>query len=90
MKVIHKQELPIQDKVTLEFPSLPNIIAIDTQRGVPCIWYEIFTENVDNCIIDFYVVGTGNPLPKNANVHAATVLTDNDNLVWHIYTEYPF
>jgi hypothetical protein len=60
-----------------------HIIHVDVQYGHITAWAEVDTNN-DMEPVTFLVVPTGDEIPNNVE-HVATILTENGNLVSHVY-----
>lgn len=58
MRTIFKTKLDICDFQTVELPQDFNILHIEKQDGVPCIWYEC-NSDMPTVKLDIYCVGTG-------------------------------
>ncbi|MGG7470785.1 DUF7352 domain-containing protein [Chryseobacterium arthrosphaerae] len=64
MKTIYKYQLETTDQQTITMPVGSEIISLQIQHGVPCIWAKVNTYNEvgDRTFVTF---GTGQPLPEN-------------------------
>lgn len=83
MNTIFKTKLDICDFQTIELPQNFNILRLDKQDGVPCIWYEC-DSNMPIVKLDIYCVGTGwrmDDLPPMKYI--GTI--QQDGFVWHYY-----
>lgn len=83
MKTIHKYPLqgfagPQQVELT------GDIVHIDDQAGVICIWAEAGTQEPDKRY--FEIIGTGHKVTDRA-IHVGSVLSGS--FVWHIYEHPP-
>lgn len=94
MTVIHKQVLPLQEEIFFTcngFQFLDIQAAKDTfinQGGkqveaIAELWYETNPEPENNTTVRLQIVGTGHPVPENAE-YLGTV-KPNNYFVWHIY-----
>ena len=82
MKTIYKYELNITDRQRLSLFQHANFLDFQCQNNEIVFWMEV---DPNDLIIerDFYIVGTGNPLPEEANYYLQTVQVGE--YVWHIY-----
>lgn len=83
MKTIYKYELNILDLQRLSLFQHANFLDFQCQNDKIVFWMEVDTNDF---ILeqDFYIVGTGNPIPEKANYHLSTVQVGE--YVWHIYS----
>lgn len=66
-------------------PTSAKIIFVGAQKGFyPNIWAEVETNNKKEKI-PIYIVGTGNPMPKEAMKHLGSFF--QGSFVWHVYTK---
>ena len=79
---IWKFELELEIFQTIKMPNHADVRHIGLQGGGICIWAEVRPENpmVDR---NFYVVGTGHPIPAEARYYRGTI--QQGAFVWHIY-----
>lgn len=83
MKTIHKHKLEITDVQTISgrIGDLVLFAGIDP-LGAPCIWVETDLESPPG-EYDVYVVGTGRPLPVDAEDYVGSFV--QPPFVWHVY-----
>lgn len=83
---IFKYEIPIQGDFDLKMPDLSKILSFQVQRNTPMLWAIV---NPGNNIVTrhFKIVGTGQELNYNPDSmdYIGTVLTEDGNLVWHLF-----
>lgn len=61
MKTIYKYPIPeVTDQVAITMPRGAQVLSFQVQRGVPCIWALVDTEEPVEAK-NFYLVGTGLP-----------------------------
>jgi hypothetical protein len=84
MRTIHKFILNVTDFQRLGpcGGAKPLWVEIDP-AGKPCIWFEINTD-VGPKELDIYIVGTGNPIPDEAQTYLGSF--KQERFVWHVYT----
>lgn len=83
MRTIFKTKLDICEFQTIELPQNFNILHLDKQDGVPCIWYECDSD-MPIVKLDIYCVGTGyrmDGLPPMKYIGTVQI----DGYVWHYY-----
>lgn len=87
MKVIYKYRLDITDCQNILLPKDSALLSVKMQHGTMCLWALVDTSNPVE-YQEFYVIGTGNPIPekviKNANF-LSTVL--DGSFVWHVFVK---
>ena len=73
MRTIHKTELRITEYQTYAVRgSNPKMLAVQLQRGSPCIWYEVDIEEARLAIRD--------DTPDTSRITVAMVGTDHENI----------
>lgn len=85
---VYKWELKIVDHQQLSLPRDLKILHVDRQHIDSDIklWGICDIELSDDTVpVDFYIVGTGNPVPSAAKEYIGTVLTFGGQLVWHVF-----
>ena len=84
MITIYKYPLGVTDDQTIEMPKYSDILSIHMQHGAPCMWVRVVT---DNPLVKrhFKTYGTGHPVDSDKGIFRGTFLTDNDNLVFHVF-----
>jgi hypothetical protein len=88
MKTIWKYELDLKDGAQqVESPVPGTFLACGMQHHKLCLWLEVRDEGDRTITRDFYVVGTGNPIPADAYLHRGTAFhaTALGQFVWHVY-----
>lgn len=81
---IYKYPIEIKDTQNILMPFDANVISVQVQNGVICLWAE--AEHETKAGRTFYVVGTGHERPEDA-MYIGTV--QMPPFVWHIYEEEP-
>lgn len=87
MKTIYKYKLYVTDRQTVSMPIGSKILNIQTQKGEPCIWALIDT---DNDIEDrkFAIYGTGNECSSFYEEYIGTFQIENGSLVFHVFESF--
>lgn len=81
---IFKQTLKIEDTQTLLLPFNSKILSLQTQRGIPVIWYECEEQNsLTPFVLDTYPTGAN--LPENHGTYIGTYQLQDGDLVFHVY-----
>lgn len=65
-------------------PDGAEILSVQFQRGVLTLW-ALVDPSKPTVPRSFEIVGTGFELQGSARRHIATVQTESQNLVWHIF-----
>lgn len=86
MKTIYKYPLKIQDKQTVSIPMGAQILSVQVQDEVVCLWALVDPE-LPKKEFEFQMLGTGHDASHiNANyLHIGTVQLDDGNLVFHVF-----
>ena len=84
MRTVYKYPFEIQDTVKLALPAAAQILHVETQRGVPCLWALVDTGHVLEERI-FYIYGTGHPIERAGLRHVGSFLMASGALVWHVF-----
>lgn len=82
MDTIYKYEFPLSDTIRIAMPEGAEILHVDLQRGVPCLWARVET-GADLVMREFSVIGTGQEIREDGLTHVGTfqVLP----FVWHLF-----
>ncbi|MBR1377993.1 MAG: hypothetical protein IJ557_02560 [Bacteroidaceae bacterium] len=83
MKTIFKTKLEHCYFQTVELPQNFNILHLDKQDGVPCIWYECDSD-MPIVKLGIYCVGTGWRMDDEPPMKYIGTI-QQDGLVWHYY-----
>ena len=85
METIYKYRLAITDKQRLNLPLGFKVLYVGLDpAGAPCVWIEVDTDQETKRGKNFYVVGTGNPIPDGANQYVGSFV-QAPLFVWHVY-----
>jgi 6-phosphogluconolactonase/glucosamine-6-phosphate isomerase/deaminase len=86
MKTIYKYPLKIQDKQTISMPIGAQILSVQVQDEVVCLW-ALVEPRLPKREIEFQMLGTGHDAGHiNSNFkHISTVQVDGGNLVFHVF-----
>lgn len=83
---VYKWELEITDRQQLSLPRDCKILHVAQQGRELMVWGIVDIELSDDTIpVDFYIVGTGNPVPDQAEEFIGTALWDGGVLIWHVF-----
>lgn len=82
-RVIHRFEIPVDDQPHGIDLSGSILHAAVRRPGIVDVWAYARPENVPPMGRAFQVVGTGHPNPTGSS-HAATAITPDGALVWHV------
>jgi len=86
MRTIYKYPLQLTDSQILYLPSNAQILTVQIQNKIPCLWAVIettvnYTEGRQICIF-----GTGNPIVYNDNlIYISTIQLNEVALVFHVF-----
>ena len=89
MRIIYKYALAIQDEQLINMPKFAQILDVQVQSGVPCIWAFIDTdeERISRKIITY---GTGEDVSGDflrvpSRTYLATYQLTEEGLVFHVF-----
>lgn len=82
MRTIWKFPLSVSDKQVIAMPKGANILTVQSQNGVGCIWAEV-SPRADIKRRTFLTVGTGHDVPRDARKYVGTY--QSGPFVWHVY-----
>lgn len=82
-KIIWKFEFPIDDYFKIKMPEGAEIIHINTQNDVPCIWTIVNPENKE-IYHKFVIKGTGHSFTGVEKEYVGTIHLKG--LVFHVFT----
>lgn len=84
-KSIWKFQLETTDIQIIEMPADVEILTIQIQNGVPCIW-ALVSPDAPKRKVAFEIYGTGNPVPENAKrKYIGTYQLEKGALVFHCF-----
>lgn len=82
---ILKQELRITDLQVIHLQSFTEILSIQIQNNIPCIWYLCYPDNLLQ-EITFEIFGTGHYIEDNIErKFIGTFQIDNGKYVFHLF-----
>ena len=87
MTTIYKYELDTTDKQTVTIQKDAEILAVQAQFEIPCIWAMIDTEN-DMEEITIEIFGTGHKIPVDMGVvrqHLGTYQIQGGSQIYHVF-----
>lgn len=88
MKVIWKYPIRITDFNSIEVPKGAEFLSAKVQNGQLTVW-ALVTPTAPKVNRTIRIFGTGNPTDNDFETltFIDTVLTHNDSLVWHVFSE---
>jgi hypothetical protein len=87
MKTIWKYPFSVADRFTLSMPEGAQILHVDLQSGIPCLWALVIPERPPT-EVGFRVFGTGHPFLGGLGANLVHVGTFQQGpLVWHVFRE---
>ena len=87
MKVIHKFPLQITDYQEISMPVDCEVVLVENQFELPCIWAVVDTEQLFETR-GFYMIGTGIEIPEEVqlnSVYLGTAILFQGSQVYHIF-----
>lgn len=86
MKTIHKYPIPVAASFPLRLPEGAEILILQMQRNVPCIWALVDPSKPLRLRV-FVTVGTGFGLDDKFNFQSYVGTYQDDGFVWHVFEE---
>lgn len=95
MRSIYKYQLETTDIQTINVPKLTGeesfkaqVLSVDTQSEIPCVWCLVDTEEKKQQV-KIRIVGTGNPMPMlSKNDYLGTYNLHDGKMVFHVFIEH--
>lgn len=84
MITIHKYPFAIQDEFQLVIPAASQILFVELQRGVPCIW-ALVNDGFPKETKTLFIYGTGHPIERPLNTIEHVASFQQDDFVWHLF-----
>ncbi|MDV2459881.1 hypothetical protein CMU99_16305 [Elizabethkingia anophelis] len=85
MRKIFKYQLEIKDFNDIEMPKNAEVLSVQVQNGIPCIWAMVDTENPLEKR-KFMTIGTGKELcPRTPHTFIGTYQLSELGLVFHCF-----
>ena len=84
MQTVHKFRLSPGNPVTVEMPNLAHIIHVGTQDDGPVLWAWVDTDQ-PMTQREYYVFGTGHPMPSEPQLHHIGTCQTESGFVWHVF-----
>lgn len=85
MLTIYKYSLEITDRQVLEMPTNSEILTVQLQREVPCLWAVVDTDEKVKEKRIIRIIGTGNIVPKCYLDYIGTFQMVGGDLIWHVF-----
>lgn len=83
-ETIWKFELMITDRQEIQMPILSEILTVQMQYGVPCLWAKVSSDyKKENKIILMY--GTGHRIVHELGKYIGTFQIDDGQLIFHVF-----
>lgn len=82
---IWKYPLPSKARFTLKLPYGAEVLTVQMQHGIACLWAKVNPENTERNV-SFLLVGTGTDAPIVAKYIGLIQLDDGD-FVFHLFQE---
>lgn len=87
MKKIYKYELDISDYFYVTMPKGAEVLTVQIQNSIPCVWALVDTNNIEETYV-FRIFGTGQRMPDDfSGKYIGTFQLISGNIVFHLYLE---
>jgi hypothetical protein len=86
---IFKYEFAISDNVEIPMPRGAELLTVQVQRGIPCLWARVDTTE-PRTSRRFRIFGTGHEMPSYDawnGQYVGTFQMEGGALVWHLYED---
>ena len=87
-KTIYKCPLEITDTQTISLPFGYEILTIQAQNDVPCLWVLVNPDTIEKEEVEITFIGTGHPISYDMGVsrkYITTIQMFNGGLVIHAF-----
>lgn len=81
-RVVYKYPLQITDKQIVQLPEIREILCVQIQNKVPCLWAYV-DPNSKNEPVEIVTMGTGHVLAKKSRKYISTY--QFGELVFHVF-----
>lgn len=85
MKTVYKYQLKTTGEQFVDLPKNAEILSIQTQNNIPCIWVKVDTSEVLHNRRGFITIGTGEPLPENPIKYIGTYHLSSGQFIFHVF-----
>lgn len=88
MDSIWKFQLEVTDEQLIEMPVDAEILDVQTQNGIPCLWARVdpTAEKIKRSIITH---GTGHVVPETTGIYLGSYQMEEGMLVCHVFEGNP-
>lgn len=84
---IYKYPLDTKDTNILELPKGAQILTVQTQNNIPCIWALVNDKETEKESRFINTFGTGHPIDSSPRKYIGTYQLHNGALVFHVFEE---
>lgn len=83
---IFKYPLKVEDRQVIELPTGFEILTVQVQKGVPCLWVKVNPLNGSE-FVNIYTYGTGYHIPEERrhDKYLGTYMINEGDLVFHAF-----
>ena len=85
MRTIWKFEIKMYGTTEIIMPIRAEVLTVQMQKGIPCIWVELNPRELEKQIRYFQWYGTGHPMPISHKRYIGTIQDAQGELVFHLY-----
>ena len=85
MRTIWKEVVEIDNIQQITLPIGSEVLTVQTQTGVPCIWFLVPDSKAEYKTRTFIVYGTGHEVKPYEMKYIGTFQTSNGTYVWHLF-----
>lgn len=84
MPTIHKYPLMIQDRQIVEISTGAELLSVQMQEGIPCLWALVEPHQMP-APMEIFIFGTGQPVYVPGLVFIDTFQIPEQGLVFHVF-----
>lgn len=90
-ETVWRFELPLRDRTVLHMPAGARPLSVGPHRGSqlygfpPLDLWALVDPTGEPEPREFLVVGTGNPIPRDARTYIGTTHSPDGTLIWHVF-----
>lgn len=85
MQTICKYPLDLTDQQTIELPIIREILDVQFQNGVACIWVKLESDDEVKELVTINTYGTGHLIPRIEQKYIGTY--QDGNFVFHVFED---
>lgn len=85
-RVVHKRELGDLIHQEIVLPGTAEVLTVQLQRGISCLWYVFDDADVTRYAVDVWIIPTGRAVDLPVYARHVATYQDLEGLVFHVFT----